>query len=85
MKIASLVVRTRPERVRSLAAEIARIEGAEVHATQAEGRLVVTIEDVNGGSTAENIVKVHNLGGVIGVSLVYEHNEEDTATEALQS
>jgi len=81
MKVASLVVRTRPERVVALRAEIDALPGAEVHAVQPEGRLIVTVDDSDGASPAENIVNVHNLGGVIGVSLVYEYCDDDIETE----
>ena len=81
MRVASLVVRTRPERVGPLQAEIDALPGAEVHAVQPEGRLIVTVDDRDGASPAENIVKVHNLGGVIGVSLVYEYCDDDIGTE----
>ncbi|MDX1375080.1 MAG: chaperone NapD [Burkholderiales bacterium] len=81
MKVASLVVRARPERVEALRAEIGALPGTEVHAVQPEGRLIVTVDDCDGTSPAENIVKVHNLGGVIGVSLVYEYCDDEIATE----
>jgi nitrate reductase NapD len=81
MKVASLVVRARPERVAPLRAEIDALPGTEVHAVQPEGRLIVTVDDSDGASPAENIVKVHNLGGVIGVSLVYEYCDDDIGTE----
>ena len=85
MKIASLVVRARPERVGPLRTEINALAGAEVHAVQSEGRLIVTVDDSNGASPAENIVKVHNLGGVIGLSLVYEYCDDEIATEERKS
>ena len=81
MKVASLVVRARPERIAALRAEIDALPGADVHAMQSEGRLIVTVDDADGASPAENIVKVHNLGGVIGVSLVYEYCDDDIETE----
>jgi len=81
MRVASLVVRTRPERVAPLQAEIGALPGCEVHAVQAEGRLIVTVDDRDGASPAENIVKVHNLGGVIGLSLVYEYCDDEIDTE----
>ena len=81
MKVASLVVRTRPDRVDPLRADIGALPGAEVHAVQPDGRLIVTVDDSDGASPAESIVKVHNLGGVIGVSLVYEYCDDDIGTE----
>jgi nitrate reductase NapD len=85
MKVASLVVRARPERIDPLRNEIDALPGTEVHAVHSEGRLIVTVDDSNGASPAENIVKVHNLGGVIGVSLVYEYCDDDIGTKESRS
>ena len=50
MKVASLVVRARPERVEPLRVEIGALPGTEVHAVQPEGRLIVTVDDRDGAS-----------------------------------
>jgi len=81
MKVASLVVRARPERLTALEDELRRMPGVEVHAVQREGRLVVTVEDADGAYPAESIVSIHNLGGVIGVSLVYEYSDEESGSQ----
>ncbi|MCG6877451.1 MAG: chaperone NapD [Betaproteobacteria bacterium] len=81
MKVASLVVRARPERLTALGEALRQMPGVEVHAVQPEGRIVVTVEDVDGVYPAESIVSIHNLGGVIGVSLVYEYSDEETGSE----
>ena len=85
MKVASLVVRARPERVDPLRTEIAALPGSDVHAVQPEGRLIVTVDDHNAVSPAENIVRIHNLEGVIGVSLVYEYCDDEIGTEESSS
>jgi len=82
MRVASLVVRARPERVAALAEELARMPGVETHAIQPDGRLVVTVEDLDGVYPAESIVSIHNLGGVIGVSLVYEYSDAESGSES---
>ena len=82
MKIASLVVRARPERVAALVEELARMPGVETHAARPDGRIVVTVEDIDGAYPAESIVSIHNLGGVIGVSLVYEYSDAESGTES---
>jgi len=85
MKVASLVVRARPERLAALRNELARMPGVETHAVLPEGRIVVTVEDVDGAYPAESIVSIHNLGGVIGVSLVYEYSDEGSGTESQEA
>jgi len=81
MKVASLVVRARPQRLAPLRDELAQMPGVEIHAVQPDGRIVVTVEDVDGTYPAESIVSIHNLGGVIGVSLVYEYSDEESGSE----
>jgi nitrate reductase NapD len=76
MRMASLVVRARPECVERLQAELGALAGVTVHAVQPEGRIVITVEDGDGVYPAESIVSIHNLGGVIGVSLVYEYADD---------
>ena len=85
MKLASLVIRARPARVETLRSEIALIPGAEVHSALPEGRLVVTVDDACGISPAETIVNIHNLGGVIGASLVYEYCDDESEIQETTS
>jgi len=81
MRMASLVVRARPECVERLRAELGALTGVEVHAVQPEGRIVVTVEDGDGVYPGESIVSIHNLGGVIGVSLVYEYADDGSESQ----
>lgn len=77
MKIASLVVRVAPKHSQVLRTGLAQIPGVEVHgATQDNGRLIVTVEDVEGHSHMDSILAVNTHKHVLGVTLAYEYTED---------
>ncbi|MCC7487220.1 MAG: chaperone NapD [Burkholderiales bacterium] len=75
MKIASVVLRARPERLAGVRARVATIPGVEVQAAD-YGRLVLTIEDIDGHLTADALARLHRIEGVIGLSLAYEYCDD---------
>ena len=80
MKIASLVVRARPECLEALGQTLLAIPGVELHgANPALGRLIVTVEDGEGYSMADSLVAVSQTGQVLGVTLAYEYTDEGLA------
>ena len=77
MKIASLVVRVRPEQIEALGASLAKIPGVEVHGANADlGRLIATVEDGEGYSMADSLLAVSLSDQVLGVTLAYEYTDE---------
>ncbi len=82
MSICSLVVFTKPEATEAVKAEIERHEGCEVPGYEA-GKLVVLMDHPSRDVMSQTIMEIHNLTGVITVSLVYEYFEDnDTAARA---
>jgi periplasmic nitrate reductase NapD len=82
MNISSVIVRTRPEKLGAVLDGLALIPGVEVHADPGDGRLVLTIEDREGCSTADAFVSMHQLDGVLTASLVYEYCDDDLGQES---
>lgn len=78
MSISGLVVHTPSESTASTAAELARIEGVEVHAAE-DGRIVVTVDQQNDGAAGQTISGLQGVKGVLSVSLVYSHFDETSA------
>lgn len=72
LHIASLVVHAAPARAQRAGAAIAAMPGACVHATAANGKIVVTLE----ASTAERLTaqvdEIQHLDGVLSAALVYQ-------------
>lgn len=77
MNISSVILRARPERLPAVRGELGRIPGVEIHADGNDGRIVVTVEDVPGHSTADALLRVHTIEGVVAASLVYQYADDE--------
>ena len=75
LHIAGIVVHARPERVERVAGAIRGLSGAEIHATSADGKLVVTLEAPSAREIAARMDEIQQLDAVLSASLVYQHNE----------
>lgn len=80
MNISSMILRTRPERLESVRRQVDRIRGVEIHGDNGDGRLVVTVEDGEGYRVEESITKLHEVDGVLAISLVYEYCDDGLET-----
>jgi periplasmic nitrate reductase NapD len=76
MNISSVILRARPEKLAGVHNALAAIPGVEIHADCGDGRLVLTIEDGEGYAQTEVFLKLHELDGVISVSLVYQYCDD---------
>jgi nitrate reductase NapD len=77
--ISSLVVHVRPDRCAELRAEIAALDGAEVHAGTEDGKLVVVLETESEAETIARIAAINEMRGTIAASLIY--HEIDAGSE----
>ena len=75
LHIAGIVVHARPERVQRVAEAIRGLSGADIHATSADGKLVVTLEAPSAREIAARMQEIQQLDAVLSASLVYQHNE----------
>ena len=84
--ICGCLVHTMPDKVPDVASTIEGTDGCEVHA-QDSGRIVVTVEDTDTKRASEIIMDMHQIPGVITVTLTYHHFEpsgaDATASQAL--
>lgn len=80
MNISSVLLRARPERLPELRAALAGLPGHEIHGQQPDGRLALTIENDDAGAAADAYVALHDLPGVLAVSLIYQYGDDDLAT-----
>lgn len=78
--VASLVVHCRPARVASLEGVIAALPGAEVPASDAAGKLVVTLESDNEQTIARQLEEIGAMAGVLSATLVFHHVEPVIST-----
>lgn len=82
--VSSLIVHGAGELLPAISAAIGTLPGAEVHAGDGRGKLIVTLETVNQTEIAERIDAIRALDGVFAVSLVY-HQVEDADAEGAES
>ncbi len=75
LNICGCLVHTLPDKTEAVMAAIDATEGGEVHAHQ-DGRIVVTVEDTPTMRASDQIMEMHQIPGVITVTLTYHHFEE---------
>ena len=75
LNICGCLVHAMPDQADSVIAAIAATQGGEVHAHD-NGRIVVTVEDTPARSASEQIMAMHQIPGVLTVTLTYHHFED---------
>jgi nitrate reductase NapD len=73
--VVSLVVYADPSRASEISDAIGRLPGAEVHANDGRGKLVVVLETEGDADMAAAIDRVDRTAGVICTALVYQQTE----------
>ena len=72
LHIASLVVHAAPRRLERVAAAIAALPDALVHASSANGKLVVTLEAGTAETMTQAVACIQRIDGVLSAALVYQ-------------
>lgn len=72
LHIASAVVHSTSKRAPRVAAAIAAMEGACVHATSPAGKLVVTLEAASAPAMTALVSAIQRIDGVLSAALVYQ-------------
>lgn len=81
LHITSALAFVRPGTTTRLAAEIRKLELAEVPRIDPRGRLVLLLERDSTGAILDSLDAIRALPGVLAVHLVYQHAEEASALE----
>lgn len=82
MNICGCLVHASAETFQSVRDQIEAMDGAEVHAASDDGRLVVVVEDTPSRIASELIMELHQIPGVISVTLTYHHFDDPAASAA---
>jgi len=72
LHISSLVVHSTPKRVRQVEQAIAGIPGAQVHASSAGGKIIVTLEASTLDEMSAKVAGIQHTEGVLSAALVYQ-------------
>ena len=74
--ITGLIVQTRPEKIAAVEQSLSHLEGVEVHISDPQGKLIVTVEEQAGKKTMiSSISQINQVEGVLSTALVYSHHE----------
>ena len=73
--ICGVLVHVRPEKLEQVLAELANLPGTDVHQSAADGRVVVTVEDVPGQWAGNTLTDINNIKGVLSAALVFHHRD----------
>jgi len=76
MNISGVLVRAYPENIESVSQLLADFEGVEVHGSNTDGRMVVTVEQESAGRLSDLIAQMHDVPGILSASMIY-HQFED--------
>lgn len=88
MSISGLVVRALPDRIEDVRKQLIKLDGVEVHATDDDGRMVITVDVENDYQAADTLMEMQKQEGVLSASLIYnrfEHSLEQSPAEKEQA
>ncbi|MGR3792985.1 chaperone NapD [Vannielia sp. SX4] len=76
MNICGCLVHVARDVVTEARAAMEATPGVEVHAQTDDGRLVVVVEDTDAAFASDTIMGLHQIPGVISLTLNYHHFED---------
>lgn len=79
IQISGVAIRLRPEKMESVKSQLSSIEGLEIHAEDADGKLAITLEGRDSNAMTDTITEIESIDGVIIVNPVYIHDETEVA------
>lgn len=76
MNVCGCLVHAAPDRAEICAEDICAMEGVEIHGQSGDGRFVVVVEDTPVRRASDTIMALHQIPGVLSVTLTYHHFED---------
>ncbi|MDO5622102.1 MAG: chaperone NapD [Paracoccus sp. (in: a-proteobacteria)] len=80
MNICGCLVHVMPAATDAARATMETMAGVEIHAADDAGRMVVVVEDTPDQRASEIIMALHQIPGVLSVTLNYHHFEDLSQT-----
>ena len=75
--ISGYVVQAQPIEVEAITAAINELAGAEIHGSNEQGKMILTLETTREEDIAERIIEINSIPGVINTALVYHQIDEE--------
>lgn len=82
MNICGCLVNVARDRLPIAREHMDRMPGVEVHAEVEDGRLVVVVEDTEDSFASDRIMSLHQIPGVISLTINYHHFEDSSQSAA---
>ena len=76
MNISGVLVKAYPQHILSIEKTLATMAGVEVHGNNADGRIVITVEDKSANNISDTLVQIQGVHGVLSAAMIY-HQFED--------
>lgn len=76
MNICGCLVHVTPDEIQTAQNAISLFDGVEIHASAEDGRLVVVVEDTAEKLASDTIMDMHQIPGVVSLTLTYHHFED---------
>ena len=76
MNICGCLVHVAPDATQTAQESMLGFDGVEIHAAAEDGRVVVVVEDTPEKLASETIMDLHQIPGVISLTLTYHHFED---------
>ncbi|GAB4289894.1 MAG: hypothetical protein Kow0058_09220 [Roseovarius sp.] len=76
MNICGCLVHVAPAALPAARPRIEAMDGAEICAATADGRLVVVVEDTDTRPASDTLMALHQIPGVLSLTLHYHHFED---------
>jgi len=77
VSITGLVIHAVPQETAAVQLAVEAMDGTEVHQVTDDGRMVVTVDNLDDGIAADVFESFRTIAGVLSTSLVYTHFEDD--------
>ena len=84
MNISGVLVKARPENIDSIELALAGMKGVEVHGNNADGRIVVTVEQHDANQLSDTLMQIQQVPGVLSANMIYHHFEDCALTSRIQ-
>jgi nitrate reductase NapD len=78
--LVSLVVHARPAELGSIRSVLAEMPGVEIHAENALGKIVITLETADEHEIVQRMGAIGELPGVLSTALVFQHSDPNQET-----
>jgi len=75
MNICGVLVHARSGEQEQVKKRLEQQSGVEVHALTEEGRLVVTVEDESHKVTADVVIHLQDVEGVLSAAMIYQYSD----------